>query len=162
MDCIASGSLKIDVSLVSVKEGDSMKRSVSNRSLRNNLVGAKLNGWDEGLEEGALSKLGLLEGDDKDWAERLGDPEGEGDDSVDGCDEGPEEGAMLKLGLAGAKVGVFPIQNPPSGRQQSVQQLQRTFGWGEPSQSARNDSKGVSMRSQKRFSTPPVRALLSM
>ena len=59
-----------------------------------------MDGSDDGLEEGTLLKLGLLEGDDdEDWPESLGNADGELEGPVDGCDEGPEEGALLKLGL---------------------------------------------------------------
>ena len=41
----------------------------------------------------------MLEGDEEGCAERLGDPDGEGEGPTDGCNEGPEEGALLKPGL---------------------------------------------------------------
>ena len=43
-----------------------------------------MDGSDEGPEEGALLKLGLLEGDDEGWAETLGDPDGGVEGPVDG------------------------------------------------------------------------------
>ena len=49
--------------------------------------------------EGALLKLGLLEGDEDGWAERLGDSDGDVEGPSDGNVEGPVEGALLKLGL---------------------------------------------------------------
>jgi len=49
---------------------------------------------DEGPEEGALLKLGLLQGDEEEgWAERLGHPNGEVEGPVDDLDEGSEEKA---------------------------------------------------------------------
>ena len=51
------------------------------------------------MEEGALLRLGLLEGDEDGWAETLGVADGELEGTVDGSDEGLEEGALLRLGL---------------------------------------------------------------
>jgi len=59
-------------------------------------------GWCiRGTQEGALlNLLGLLKGDDEEgWAERLGDPKGQVEGSVDSGDEGCQEGALLNLGL---------------------------------------------------------------
>ena len=55
---------------------------------------------DDRLEEGALLKLGLLEGkDNEDWAESPGEAEGELEGPADGSDDGLKEGTLLKLRL---------------------------------------------------------------
>jgi hypothetical protein len=58
-----------------------------------------VDGSDDGLEEGGLLRLGLLQGDEGGSAETLGNSYGELEGLVDGSDDGLDEGALLRLGL---------------------------------------------------------------
>ena len=64
-------------------------------------MASSVEGSDGGFEEGALLKLGLLEGegDGEDCIETIGDADGELEAPVQSSDEGLEEGNLLKLAL---------------------------------------------------------------
>ncbi len=62
--------------MVEVVEG-SRAVSVGDAELADAELEGLVDGPDEGLEEGPLFKLGLLEGDEEGFAEALGDADGE-------------------------------------------------------------------------------------
>ena len=95
-----------------------------------------VDGADVGNEEGALLKLGLLDGDEEGEGEidgnnvgpelgdveTLGEAEGELEGPAETSDVGPKEGAMLRLGLLDGDEDTCVIEGDEEGAQLTLEQ----------------------------------------